>query len=355
LPDGFISVTDDTGTLSIAVPDGWTADTTPRPYGFFDDSLGAEYPTIKATAHADDPDGQSSSLFLQTVPAADPEREGLYGDYGVDCPEMNLRTSEYARDPFGGQLSDSGACGGNVARHTIVAAFSDESAPEGTSTIIVDFQATSDADDQLFDAIADSFEVAGPAPDDSSTPQGVANNLPPAMPTDPDAVFGVWTYEWFWNVPQLGTEPVRGSGCGASEQIGPQIPDGLWAGYLSYDPDTDAFSVDLLCIFYGDTADAVRAEGTANIVHDEPDYLIVSNSDGRREVANNTQVALGSGLTSDDNCAVGSAVVVPEGESHLTSFGESLQPDLQAWIRIDGGAVTWFVYGCDLATVGPGG
>ncbi len=54
--------------------------------------------------------------------------------------------------------------------------------------------------------------------------------LPPAV-VDPRSP--IWPYGPFWNVPQLGSEPVRGSGCGSQGQIGDVIPDGLWAGYVT--------------------------------------------------------------------------------------------------------------------------
>ena len=54
---------------------------------------------------------------------------------------------------------------------------------------------------------------------------------PPPAVVDPGAP--LWPYGPFWNVPQLGSEPVRGTGCGSQGQIGDVIPDGLWAGYVT--------------------------------------------------------------------------------------------------------------------------
>src|SRR5690606_629886 len=43
----------------------------------------------------------------------------------------------------------------------------------------------------------------------------------------------------FFDVPQLGCEPVSGTGCGGDGSIGPVIPDGLWRGaVMSFDAAT---------------------------------------------------------------------------------------------------------------------
>ena len=153
-----------------------------------------------------------------------------------------------------------------------------------------------------------------------------------------------WPYGEFWNVPRLGREPVRGSGCGADGRMPDVIPDGLWAGYISYDAATDRFWIDLLCIFAGDAAQAVIAEGTANIVNDEPDYLVVNNSEQRRGAANDLR-AIAYGDDVDGRCRPFTAA----SGDHLTPDQSELRPDSQAWIRIAEGAVTWIVYGCNNA------
>jgi hypothetical protein len=197
-----------------------------------------------------------------------------------------------------------------------------------------------------------------PAAAPTTEPAAPSGALPPA--------FGITEFDLaeFWNVPQLGSEPVRGSGCGANGQLGDVIPDGLWAGYIDYDPTDDVFSIDVLCIYYGETADAVRAEGTANIVHDEPDYLIVNNSERRRQAANNLRAVLPFTLLADGRCLdFGQLIVEPSQLREMSpeqlygdeGYGGLLYPQNQAWIRIDGGAVTWIAWGCDRPDAGVGG
>jgi hypothetical protein len=178
-------------------------------------------------------------------------------------------------------------------------------------------------------------------------PTPAPSNLPPAYASGD--VFAVWPYGEFWNVPQLGSEPVRGSGCGSQGEIGGTIPDGLWAGYVSLDPATDLLWVDLLCIYYGESAQSVLASGGANIVLNDPGYLIVNNNDQRRSVPNNLQVVLSSAIDESGRCVPYGAGMAGPGEAHMTSpvyeidnYGAS-----QAWIRIDNGVATWLNYGCD--------
>ena len=49
----------------------------------------------------------------------------------------------------------------------------------------------------------------------------------PATVTEP-----VFPYAAFGDVPRLGNEPVRGTGCGADGSIGEVVPDGIWAGFV---------------------------------------------------------------------------------------------------------------------------
>lgn len=182
-----------------------------------------------------------------------------------------------------------------------------------------------------------------------------SGNLPPAVAGD--GIQSFWPYGEFWNVPQLGSEPVRGSGCGGSGQIGDRIPDGLWAGNVSVDPAKPSeVWVNLLCVYYGESAQAVRYAGTANIVHDEPDYLIVNNNQQYRVLANNITAIAASAPDASGRCAPGGLMLPPAGE-YLPGAGDWFGSDpsqLQAWIRVDNGAVTWLVYGCDTGFT-PGG
>lgn len=162
---------------------------------------------------------------------------------------------------------------------------------------------------------------------------------PPANPAG--GLAPLWPYGPFWNVPQLGAEPVRGSGCGASGQIGDVIPDGLWAGYVTaYDPNTGTIGINLLCIFSGATAQTVIAQGSANIVSNEPDYLIVNNNERVRSMPNALSTIVVGRVDATGTCVEGEHLSPEEVGQFPARYGQ------QAWISIDGGAVSWVFYGC---------
>ncbi len=169
-----------------------------------------------------------------------------------------------------------------------------------------------------------------------------AANLPPAYPDYSDGVGSVWPYGSFWNVPQLGLEPVRGSGCGASGQLGATIPDGLWAGFVTaFDQASNTLAIDVLCIFEGDTAQAVLTEGTViEVITNEPDYLVVNNSRQVRVMPSGLAAIITGDVAADGQCVEGTHHSPEAVDAIAARTGE------QAWIRIDGGVVTWIFYGC---------
>jgi hypothetical protein len=167
-------------------------------------------------------------------------------------------------------------------------------------------------------------------------------NLPPAYPDYSDGVGSVWPYGSFRNVPQLGREPVRGSGCGASGQLGATIPDGLWAGFVTgFDPASNTLAIDVLCIFEGDTAQTVLTEGTViELINDEPDYLVINNNRQVRPMPSGLAAIITGNIAADGQCV--------EGTHHSPESVDAIaaRTNQQAWIRIDGGLVTWIFYGC---------
>jgi hypothetical protein len=165
--------------------------------------------------------------------------------------------------------------------------------------------------------------------------------LPPAYPDYSDGVGSVWPFVQFWNVPQLGSEPSRGSGCGASGELGDTIPDGLWAGFVTgYDAANNTLGIDVLCIFAGDTAQAVLAEGTANIISADPEYLIVNNNTRVRTMPSGLAAIITGEVGPDGQCVEGTHNS-PEAVDLIAGLTTK-----QAWIRIADGVVTWIFYGC---------
>src|SRR5690606_6591799 len=112
---------------------------------------------------------------------------------------------------------------------------------------------------------------------------GAVPPVEPLPPAHPDGVAPVWPYADFADVPQLGAEPVMGSGCSGIRDV---IPDGLWAGFVTaVDVATDlsatsvpsnsepstgtpsggTLSIDLVCAFNGDMAASADLT-TANVI-----------------------------------------------------------------------------------------
>jgi hypothetical protein len=210
-------------------------------------------------------------------------------------------------------------------------------------------------DPALLDAIAASLEVlAEPFPPDWVV---AATELAPPLP-------GLWPYGDFHDVPQLGAEPVRGSGCGADGSIGEVIPDGLWAGTLGYVPNDDPWEINLVCVYFGEEAQRIISTGTANVVDAaDPDYVVVDNNPRTRAAPNRAEAIETSfaDVRTDGRClGPGASAGRSPGDDHVVfapgQFELWYSTTHQAWVRIDGGAVTWIRFGCDSELwPGPGG
>lgn len=163
-----------------------------------------------------------------------------------------------------------------------------------------------------------------PPPSDANVPMPYAN---------PDGSTGV---QEFWNIPQYGSEAVRGSGCGSSGQIGDTIPDGVWAGFITGTHD-NLVDIDILCIYYGESAQAQLTSPTATILNNEPDYLIVNNNDRTRTMPIDGRISLRlTTRAADGRCF----------DTTQTTQWSDIPPDRQVWIRIHNGAVTWVLADC---------
>lgn len=168
-------------------------------------------------------------------------------------------------------------------------------------------------------------QTTPPPPDDANVPMPAAN---------PDGA--VWVYGQFWDVPRLGAENVRGSGCGSSGEIGAQIPDGLWAGFIT-GVGGDVVNIDLLCIYSGDAALQAMSAGSAVILNSDPNYLIVNNSTRARAMRMDPSIVLRIGVRNEINQCV---------DGTTTTQWSDIPTDRQVWIRIHGGRVTWVFADC---------
>lgn len=141
----------------------------------------------------------------------------------------------------------------------------------------------------------------------------------------------------FWNVPQYGSEAVRGSGCGSSNQLGDTIPDGLWAGFITDDGSDGIVGIDIVCIYHGSSGRSLLTSGTGTLLTSDPEYLIVNNNTRARMMPMDANVSLRlSARDAATRCV----------DSTSTTQWSDIPPDRQVWIRIHGGRITWIIADC---------
>ena len=120
---------------------------------------------------------------------------------------------------------------------------------------------------------------AGPA---SGEPAPAPHPAPHPAP-NPGTGF-TFPYGAFWDVPQLGSEAVHGTGCGGNGSLGDTMPDGLWYGWIT-STDSSSLQFDVGCMYVGATAEHLWQEfQVAN-----PDYGSPPNWPGVGFLVNNNE------------------------------------------------------------------
>lgn len=323
---GYVRVIDQTGAFSLDIPAGWVAATAPDHYPGIDGQFTFEtlLPTIVASPTGEQyVDGTVvlPSVFVQAYPNPEAVENGeFYGDYGVDC--TTFESGDFSANGLTGTWGTTSGCqwAPGEVRASLWARFDD-----GSGSVFVDYFSTTGAD-TTWTAMINSIRLAG-------TPIQTVAGPAPFVPVFPYATFG--------DVPQLGTEPVRGTGCGADGSIGDVIPDGIWAGFVDVPAPNDPLSVDLVCIFTPEAAIGVLADGSATVLvpagraAPDPDYLVVNNNERERTVAAAPGLELRDAVMNVEHCVEG---------SFLPDVDHS---GYQAWINIENGKATWVVWGCD--------
>lgn len=162
---------------------------------------------------------------------------------------------------------------------------------------------------------------------------------------EPDFVF---PYDDYFGVDQLGSEPVRGSGCGVDEFIGEELPDGLWRGFVrAFDglwvDASVSLDFDLACVYIGDAAVLARQRWINEHPGEQPvsipDGFLVNDNDRARTVplaADFLQVD--AETTATGGCAP-PTVLPPSGSTERFRLVDS-------WLFVAGGEAQWVVTGC---------
>ena len=180
------------------------------------------------------------------------------------------------------------------------------------------------------------------APSSSIDPTSTSATIAPGAAV----TWGGWPY---YEVPQLGTEPVRGSGCGATGGLGEVVPDGIWNVNIGDGSGADRYwsggtiSLDLRCIYAGDAGRAqwntvCSAAPDADVCQSQsPDWFVVNVNSRLRTmpVAANVQYGVG---------ALGSPPCV--GVSVDPTSGSAPWRFMDSWVVISGGQVTTVVAAC---------
>ena len=185
------------------------------------------------------------------------------------------------------------------------------------------------------------------APTGSSTTSTlVPGGLPATSTPTGGTSWGGWPY---YEVPQMGSESVRGTGCGSTGGLGETLPDGVWNVRVGDGTGGDEFwtggriTVDVRCVYSGIGGQQLwNAACTAdpqsdNCAQQTADWYVV-NANGRlRTMPVSAAAQYGVGGLGASPCA---AVT-----------GDRNAPDapwrfMDSWVVVDGGVVTAVVSAC---------
>lgn len=183
-------------------------------------------------------------------------------------------------------------------------------------------------------------------PTDASTTSAVDGALPSSSVAATGTSWGGWPY---YEVPQLGTESVRGTGCGSTGGLGETLPDGVWNVLVGDGTGGDQFwassrlTVDVRCVYSGIGGQqlwtaACTADPTSDSCQRQSADWYVVNANGRlRTMPVSAGVQYGVGALGASPCA------------SVTTDRNS--PDapwrfMDSWITVDGGRVTAVVAAC---------
>lgn len=170
--------------------------------------------------------------------------------------------------------------------------------------------------------------------------------LPTTTQRPKGQLWGGWPY---YEVPQLGTESVRGTGCGSTGGLGEGLGDGVWNVLVGDGTGGDDFwtasaiTLDIRCVYTGVgglslwTAACTADPNSPSCLDNTADWYVV-NSNGRlRTMPVSANVQYGVGALGESPCA-------------------SAQPDrtapdapwrfMDSWVVVDGGVVTAVISAC---------
>jgi hypothetical protein len=158
--------------------------------------------------------------------------------------------------------------------------------------------------------------------------------------------WGGWPY---YEVPQLGAESVRGTGCGSTGGLGESIPDGVWNVLIGDGSGSDDFwtsdrlTVDIRCVYSGVGGSqlwnsACSTDPQSDLCLQQSSDWYVVNANGRlRTVPVAADVQYGVGAIGPSPCA---------SVSGDRTASDAPWRFMDSWIVVDRGAVTTVVTAC---------
>ncbi|MBI4934869.1 MAG: hypothetical protein HY828_13385 [Actinobacteria bacterium] len=197
--------------------------------------------------------------------------------------------------------------------------------------------------------IATSTTSVAPDPGSSVPPSASidpASTISSTIASGATVTWGGWAY---YEVPQLGAEPVRGSGCGATGGLGDVVPDGIWNVNIGDGSGADRFwsggtiSLDLRCIYAGDAGRAQwntvcsAAPDADACLSQSPDWFVVNVNSRLRTMPVAATVQYGVGALGTPPCA--GVSLDPTSVSAPWRFMDS-------WVVVSGGQVTAVIAAC---------
>jgi hypothetical protein len=181
-------------------------------------------------------------------------------------------------------------------------------------------------------------------PSTSIDPSTTSTTTPSVLNTA--VTWGGWAY---YEVPQLGTEPVRGSGCGANGALGDAVPDGIWNVNIGDGTGASRFwsggtiSLDMRCVYAGDAGRAqwntvCSAAPDADACQSQsPDWFVVNVNSRLRTMPVASAATYGVGALGSTPCP--GVSLDPTSESAPWRFMDS-------WVVVSGGVVTTVIAAC---------
>jgi len=151
----------------------------------------------------------------------------------------------------------------------------------------------------------------------------------------------VFPYPSFFDVPQLGSEPVRGTGCGSDGTLGEVIPDGIWDAH-SITISASTLNIDVQCVYYGKSGaqlydNCLAEEGPDGCEDTDPDFWFVNASNRIRGIPLSPSFRRRYGTPTNDGCT-------DPGPGNDRSVQG--QDDFDSWVIIEQGMATFALTSC---------